>query len=111
VARTSVEFPFDATQLLKQVQDAERVEIAFVDEGKEIEELPAREIRGHENWIASSLGLMLCEDIDIGPLPKPIKIEGYGLFLDGKLVAYQERFEPLEIQAGTKWSLKGDVVF
>jgi hypothetical protein len=105
------EGPPDATTLLNQIQDANEVEVAFADEGKEVKEVPAEIIHGDDEWVASSIGLTLNTPIEIGPFDKSIRVEGYGLFLDGNLAAYQQRFEPLEIPAGRIWKLEGDIVF
>jgi hypothetical protein len=101
----------DSTELLQKIKDAEVVEVAFAERGKEIEALPAKVIRDNEAWTATSIGLVLNTPIEIGPLQEQICIEGYGLLLDDKLVAYQERFEPIDIMAGRTWELAADVVF
>jgi len=50
-------------------------------------------------------------DIELTGLGGAVEIVGYGLLLDGELVAYRTRMDPLLIAPGAKVSLAGDIVF
>lgn len=90
------------------IQVANKVEVLFSADGKkESTKLAAQEISGSA-WSVRESGLVLTLDLAVRG---PATIAGYGLMLDGELVAYRERFEVLKIADGANASLAGDVVF
>lgn len=101
-------------ELLELVQAASNVLVVFSDGRAEIAGIPALEISGNA-WAVKShgLALVLPELIVNGPAPGsgPYPLAGYGLFLDGELVAYQARPDVLQIGAGQRMNLKDDIIF
>lgn len=98
-------------ELLELIGMAETVDIAFSDGEKEIAIEPRR-IEG-KAWAMTAVGLVLRlpEFIVHGPLTGPATLAGYGLLLDGELVAFARRSEPLEVAPGRRMDLRNDVVF
>lgn len=101
-------------ELLVLLGDAERVEIVFSDGKTEIDGLPAQEISGNA-WKAGVAGLQLTlpELIVHGPGmgQSGHSLAGYGLLIDGDLVAYADRGGALPIAPGATVNLAQDIVF
>lgn len=102
-------------ELLQLVQEAQTVEVAFSDGRNELVDVPAQVIEGNA-WMVGPSGMLLrlSEMLMHGPLPGKgaHSLDGYGLILDGKLVAYRARENgPLTIPAGTRMNLAADVQF
>lgn len=98
-------------ELAELIQAASKVEIAFSDGEREIAGLPAREISG-DAWAVGVAGLVLRADIAIDGQALPAaELAGYGLLLDGELVAYRARPEILPIGAGRMTQISNDVIF
>lgn len=103
---------FGAEDLLALIGDAETVELVFSDGTSEIPTLPARVIEG-DAWVVTfaGLALRLPELLIEGPGPGVLLLAGYGLFLDGKQIAWAARPEVLSIPPGARMNLQGDVLF
>lgn len=98
-------------ELLELVRAASKVEVAFSDGKRELNEIPARVISG-DAWAVTVAGLALRGvDIELTGLGGGVEIVGYGLLLDGELAAYRKRMDPLMIAPGAKVNLAGDIVF
>lgn len=98
-------------ELLELIAMAETVELVFSD-GKT--ELPfERRMIDGPAWIMTAVGLQLRlpEFIVVGPATGPVELAGYGLFLDGKQVAWAARTDVLDVQPGRRMDLRNDVVF
>jgi hypothetical protein len=103
--------PLAPLELLELIRSAGTVEVAFSDGKRELAEIPARVISG-DAWAVTVAGLQLRGlDIELTGLGGAVEIVGYGLLLDGELVAYRTRMDPLLIAPGAKVSLAGDIVF
>lgn len=106
--------PLGPYELQQLIFAADRVELAFSDGKREVAGLAPVAIEG-EAWAAQANGLALRvpELMVEGPAPKrpPYKVAGYGLLLDGELVAYRQRYDVLEIPAGARMNLAADVLF
>jgi len=100
--------------LLELIQSAGAVELAFSDGAHEISGIAALVISG-DAWSARSngLALVLPELLVHGPAQgqSAYGLAGYGLLLDGELVAYSARPEVLQIGAGMAVNLAADVIF
>ncbi len=109
-----VQISVEPRLLLELIRDAELVEVAFSDGKSELAGVPALEISGAA-WTVKPNGLALCLDEVLlhGPVhgQPGFALAGYGLLLDGVLVAYRHRDAPLQIGAGMRWNLAGDVIF
>lgn len=97
--------------LLELIAAAEKVELAFSDGKRELFaplQLPA------DAFKANVVGLVLTIEelmLEVPGEPKRSReLAGYGLLLDGELVAYRARFEPLELKPGSRTNLAGDIV-
>ena len=98
-------------ELLELIQSAAKVEVAFSDGKTELAGVPAREITG-DAWYVGVAGLLLRADILLDDIAAPpAEIVGYGLIVDGDLVAYHARPEPLSIGGGRMVRLTNDIVF
>lgn len=109
-----VQISVEPRLLLELIRDAELVEVAFSDGKSELAGIPALEISGAA-WTVKSSGLALCMDEVLlhgpGHGQPGFALAGYGLLLDDVLVAYRHRDAPLQIGAGQRWNLAGDVIF
>ena len=102
-----------SAQLLEAIAGASEVEIAFSDGRQEIAGLDPIRVEG-DVWRASQAGLRLDlrEPLEvIGPDKGAYELAGYGLLLDGKLVAYRPRIDVWRIAANQRVNLNGDVTF
>jgi hypothetical protein len=103
-----------AADLLELIQAAEKVEIAFSDGKNELATLAPRRIYG-DAWEVrgASLRLRLDKLEVFGPNrdESDIVVDGYGLVLDGELVAYGPRIDKLVLRPGAISDLKDDIVF
>lgn len=106
--------PLATGDLLELIQSAEAVELVFSDGARELVDVPAQRIEGAA-WAVTvtGLALQLPELLVYGPAMgrPPHSLDGYGLLLDGELVAYRSRGEVLSIPAGMKMNLAQDVIF
>lgn len=108
------DMPLTPAELKALIDDAEAVEVAFSDGKQEIAGLPAQDISG-DAWHVGVAGLQLRlpELIVHGPgVGQPgYSLAGYGLIIDGDLVAYSDRGGVLTIAPGATVNLASDVVF
>ncbi len=100
--------------LLGMIREAGVVEVAFSNGRTEISGLDPVQIHG-DAWRVGVVGLQLTipELLVHGPGQgrSGYALAGYGLFLDGKLVAYRPRGEQLTIGGGATVNLAPDIVF
>lgn len=107
--------PFGTEELLELIDDAETVEIVFLDEtGLELP-LPPREIHGDKGaWQVTDSGLRLrVPELKVsGPAEgqPAIPLGGYALLVDGELAGRQHRAQ-LTIGAGQQYRLEDDIIF
>ena len=110
----AVEDQPDAAGLLELIEVAETVEIVFSNGKTEIADIDPVVVQGNA-WTISMdrLKLNLNELIVHGPAHgKPaFALDGYGLMLDGELVAYSKRSDALTIGANSQTNLKDDIIF
>lgn len=103
-----------ADALLAAIVAASTVELAFSDGANELAGVGSVLVEGRA-WAVTQAGVQLRIDplIVHGPATgqKPYPLRGYGLFLDGKLAAYRDRGEVLQIAGGTNMNLGPDVIF
>ena len=105
----------DATRtaaLRKKIEAADKVEILFGD-GKRDTGIPPAVVTG-DAWADHARGLKLKEAVELhGPAygVQSFSIAGYGLVIDGKLVAYTERPEPVLVGANQRVRLEDDIFF
>lgn len=100
-------------ELLELIKDADEVEIAFSDGTQEIAGI-APILPGDDLTIAGGRLKLNTPDITVhGPAygAGTATLRGYGLILDGKLVAYADRGGDLQIVPNTTYQLAGDVIF
>lgn len=106
--------PLLAGDLLELINAAETVEVAFSDGEKELSGVTPILISG-DAWKQQINGLKLVvPSMTIhgpGRTDAPLKLAGYGLLLDGDLVAYQARGDALTLSPGGQYDLKDDVIF
>ncbi len=105
--------PLTPGELLEVIGLESSVELAFGDGKAEIAGLGPFTISGAA-WSVTPAGLVLTQALTLaGPAPgqPPYEVRGYGLFVDGDLVAYRPRFEPMTIPAGLTVNLTNDVIF
>ena len=105
--------PLSKQDLLELIGAADRVEVAFSDGKTEIAGLDPMLIEGNA-WVAGNNGLMLNQALIVyGPAQGQgaFSLAGYGLMLDGDLIAYATRGQPLNIGAGGTFDLSNDVIF
>lgn len=104
-----------AEGLLRLIEQAETVELAFSDGSHEIDDVPPMLISGEAWKIANDRLFLTGVDVPMYGASRdmsPFTLAGYGLFLDGQLAAYAPRINgPLVIAPGSTHSLNGDVVF
>ncbi len=104
----------DAAEILELILAAEEVVIAFSDGKSEITALPPQVIHG-DAWFQQGNAVKLrLDSLKVyGPNrdEKPITLDGYGLILDGELVAYSSRIDKLVLAPGSINELKDDIVF
>lgn len=100
--------------LLALIGGAEIVELVFSNGTREIAGIDPMVISG-DAWGIGIAGLQLRvpELIVDGPAGRkaPYLLAGYGLLLDGELVAYRARGDVLAIAPGARMNLAPDVVF
>lgn len=103
-----------AEQLLEQVREARDVEIVFSDGKQEINGIPAIVVQGDHPWkiVGDRLKLEVHDLVVNGPAEGAdvFEIDGYGLLLDGKLVAYGKRMEVARVGVGQRIRLDDDVL-
>lgn len=101
-----------AADLLAAISEAGSVQLAFSDGKKEIDGLSPLDITGNA-WAMAPVGLALRVPslVIISGAPGVVELAGYGLFLDGKLVAYTGRMDVLRIAPSRKFDITNDVVF
>lgn len=101
-------------KLLAAIRAAETVQVAFSNGKNEIAALDPVDIAG-DAWRVTIVGVQLTlpELILHGPGfgGEAIPLSGYGLLLNGKLVAYRDRGEQLSIGAGARMNVGPDIVF
>lgn len=106
--------PLPVVDLLELINAAETVEVAFSDGEKELSGVPPVLISG-DAWKQQMNGLkLMVPSMTIhgpGRTDAPLKLAGYGLLLDGDLVAYQARGDALTLSPGGQYDLKDDVIF
>jgi len=99
-------------QLAELVAAAETVEVVPSDGKNEIEAIGAIRIEGSA-WRVSQAGLQLTIEqlLVYGPAmgQAAYEVAGYGLLLDGELVHYTDRGEPIEIQPGATQNIAQDI--
>lgn len=104
----------EAAAIMELISAAETVEIAFSDGKSEIAALAPQAIHG-DAWYQQGNAVKLRLDTlkVYGPNrdEKPIVLDGYGLILDGELVAYSSRIDKLVLAPGSINELKDDIVF
>lgn len=114
IALKDGETPLTPTEIKVLIDDAETVEVAFSDGKLELAGLPAQVISG-DAWHVGVAGLQLRlpELVAHGPgIGQPgYSLAGYGLLIDGDLVAYADRGGVLPIAPGAKVNLASDIVF
>ena len=96
--------------LLEAIGAADKVEIAFSDGLRELPLAPVTVAGDCWSIGLTGLQLRLPELLVIGLPDRPVKLGGYGLFLDDKLAAFAPR-ETYTIMPGQHVNLKDDVVF
>ncbi len=98
--------------LQKAIADADEVVIAFSDGQREVAGVSPIEVTG-DAWRPHHFGLLLNTPVElVGPNDGPsASIDGYALLLDGKQVAYCQRPQPLQLAAGQRINLAGDIIF
>ncbi len=98
--------------LQKAIADADEVVIAFSDGQREVAGVSPIEVTG-DAWRPHHFGLLLNTPVELlGPNDGPsASIDGYALLLDGKQVAYCQRPQPLQLAAGQRINLAGDIIF
>lgn len=101
-----------ASDLHELIRDADEVEVVFSDGKSEIAGLDAIVVSG-DAWRHGPFGLKLdLPDLTVtGPARDAYEVDGYGLLIDGVLVAYHKRMDPLRIGPNARVSLKDDVIF
>jgi hypothetical protein len=105
-----------AAELLEAIEKADTVEIVASDGSNEIRELGSFATQGNEPFRVAMQGLIanIGEGIAHGPAGGSggsFRVEGFGLFLDGKLAAYAPLLTPMGIGAGQQVSFRDAVVF
>lgn len=102
--------------LLEKIGKAETVEIVASDGEHEIRELGAMALEGNEPFRVGLQGLIanIGEGVVHGPgngQGGGYRVEGFGLFLDGKLEAYAPLLSPVGVGPGQRVSFRDTVVF
>lgn len=101
-------------KLLAAIRAAETVQVAFSNGKNEVAALDPVDIAG-DAWRVTIVGVQLTlpELILHGPGHggEAIPLAGYGLLLNGKLVAYRDRGDQLSIGAGARMNVAPDIVF
>lgn len=96
-----------------RIDAAEKVEIVFTSNGKEVIGLPPVVISG-EAWSDSPNGLMLNEPVTLhGPAhgQAAFAFDGYGLLVDGKPAAYRPRIGgAAQVGTGGTLRLENDII-
>jgi hypothetical protein len=104
----------DAEEIIELISAAEEVVIAFSDGKNEITALPPQVIHGDAWYQQGNAVKLRLDSLKVyGPNrdEKPITLDGYGLILDGELVAYSSRIDKLVLAPGSINELKDDIVF
>lgn len=101
-----------SAELHELIRDADEVEVVFSDGKSEIAGLDAIVVSG-DAWRHGPFGLKLdLPELTVtGPARDAYEVDGYGLLIDGDLVAYHKRMDTLRIGANARVSLKDDVIF
>lgn len=106
--------PLAGAELLELIGAAETVEVLFSNGKTEVAGIAPLTVSGNA-WKLTAAGMQLDlpELMVSGPdrSGSPAELKGYGLMLDGTLVAYRERFEPLVLIPGSNINLAQDVLF
>lgn len=114
IALKKGEKPLERDALIELIAAADSVEIAFSDGKHEIAALPARAILG-DAWVLAVNGVKLqVPEFSVWGPPRgeaAVELDGYGLLLDGELVAYAKRTDALSLRPGGQYDLKDDVIF
>lgn len=106
-----------SAELRELLKDAETVEVVLSNGHEEILGAGPFSIEGDAPWEDTPAGLKLnVPDMTVhGPglgSKQAVSIEGYGLLVDGKQVAWAPRFDGgLSVGPGQTYQLKDDVVF
>lgn len=108
--------PLEATgfaphELLAEIGAADAVEVVFSDGKVEVGIPPI--LPSGRAWAVTPVGLQLrVPELAVeGPMTGPVKLAGYGLFLNGEQVAWGPRADVLDIVPGRKMDMRHDVVF
>jgi hypothetical protein len=102
---------FAPHELLAEIGAAELVEIVFSDGAVEVGIPPV--LPSGKAWAVTPVGLQLrVPELPVeAPMAGPVKLAGYGLFLDGEQVAWGPRADVLDVMPGRKMDMRHDVVF
>lgn len=103
-----------ADAIMELIAAADTVEIAFSDGKAEIKRLAPQIIHGdawHQQGQMVKLRLDTLKVYGPNRDEQPIELDGYGLILDGDLVAYSARIDRLVLAPGSINELKDDIVF
>ena len=105
----------NAAELIELIQSADTVEVAFSNGKTEVAELEPLVIAG-DAWTISldRVKLNMPGNLIVhgpGGGKAAYSVLGYGLLLDGELVAYSPRADTLQIGANAQINLKDDIVF
>ncbi len=107
--------PFNARELLELIGAAEKVEVVASDGAQEVMTIKPLEVKGTLPWRVTAVGLQLGLPVWLVHGPKagdpPYQLAGWGLVLDGELVAYRARPRTLQMGGGQQYNLGGDVIF
>ncbi|HQS69734.1 MAG: hypothetical protein B7Y36_08270 [Novosphingobium sp. 28-62-57] len=98
-------------ELLAEIQAADLVEIVFSNGKTEVGIPPI--LPSGKVWAVTPVGLQLrVPELPVeGPMAGPVKLAGYGLFLNGEQVAWGPRADVLDVMPGRKMDMRHDVVF
>lgn len=102
----------DRAALAELIAGADRVELVLTREGKEASKLRPFEIAGNP-WALGAAGLRLTLPLDLtGSFDAgPVAFDGYGLIVDGALVAHRARGDKASLAPGQQMRLVDDVIF
>lgn len=97
--------------LLAEINAADLVEVVFSDGAVEVGIPPV--LPSGKAWAVTPVGLQLrVPELPVeAPMTGPVKLAGYGLFLDGKQVAWGPRADVLDLMPGRRMDMRHDVVF
>jgi hypothetical protein len=107
--------PLSASQLLEAIDKAEVIEVVASDGKKELLDVPPLRASGVEAFKVQNGRLIMAIDKFIVACPPPgkraLQLEGWGLVLDGELVAYRDRGGTMTLGNGMHANLAGDPLF